>query len=178
MKIATMRGRLALAAALGLLVGVARAEVAATSSTGFTVVERRDVHATPADLGPALAAVSAWWNEAHTFSHKASNLSLATAAGSCFCERWATGSVQHAQVIYADTGVVRLLGALGPLQGLAVQGVLSFRLAEAEKPGAPNVLEITYRIGGGEAADMQRWPALVDKMMSDTADHLAKYLDR
>jgi len=37
---------------------------------------------------------------------------------------------------------------------------------------------VTYRIGGGEAADMQRLPAMVDGMMGETTDRLARYLDR
>ena len=173
--------RIALSLALCLLGAGAQAEVSQSSADGFTVTQRREVHAPPAALVAAVGRVGEWWADAHTFSEHASNLVLETKAGACFCERWADGSVQHAQVIYVAPGIVRLVGALGPLQGLAVNGVLTIAIqppAKGSAADARNLLVVTYRIGGGEAADMQRLPAMVDGMMGETTDRLARYLDR
>jgi hypothetical protein len=158
---------------------VARAEVSQASPSGFIVTERREVSAAPASLVKAMEHVADWWGDTHTYSERAANLSLEARAGGCFCERWADGSVEHARVIYAAPGIVRLSGALGPLQGLAVSGVLTFAIQAPEggaRDSSKNLLVVTYRIGGGEAADMQRLPAMVDAMMGETTDKLARYL--
>lgn len=176
------RAALLLAFALAWPGAALHAEVSQASETGFTVTERLPVRAEPSRLVDAVAHVGAWWNDEHTFSDHAANLTLEASAGACFCERWAGGSVQHAQVLYVAPGIVRLGGALGPLQGLAVNGVLTLAIQKNEPAsaaaGTPNQLVVTYRIGGGEAADMRRMPPLVDGMMGDTAARLARYLDR
>ena len=81
-----------------------------------------------------------WWDPAHTWSGSARNLKLEPKAGGCFCEKLADGgSVQHGRVIFAQPGkLLRLEGALGPLQDMAVTGVLSFNLApDGPAPGSP-----------------------------------------
>lgn len=177
----------ALPLALWLAAGSAQAEVTLQAPSGFTVTQRRATEATPAQLVDALAHVGAWWGDKHTYSQHASNLQLDAQAGGCFCERWAAGSVEHAHVVYAnrETGVVRLVGALGPLQPLAVNGVLSFSLekvdgpttgASGNKEAAKRQLVVTYRVGGADAATLAHWPAGVDHMIGETADQLARYL--
>jgi hypothetical protein len=177
--IARLASPLALAAAL--LAPAAQAEVSQSSASGFLVTQKRDVNAAPAMLVAAVSHVADWWGDAHTFSQHGANLSLEASAGGCFCERWADGSVEHARVIYTAPGIVRLSGALGPLQGLGVNGVLTFAIQKpegADKTGAKNSLVVTYRIGGGEAVDMKRLPPLVDGMIGETTDKLARYLER
>ena len=158
----------------------ARADVTLATDNGFVVTERREVRAAPDRLAAAVSHVDEWWNDEHTFSDHAANLKLEASAGACFCERWAGGSVQHAQVIYVTPELVRLVGALGPLQGLAVNGVLTFTIQKPDKAdaAAKNWLVVTYRVGGGQVEDMRRLPPMVDAMMSDTSTRLARYLDR
>ncbi len=56
------------------------------------------------------------------------------------------GFVRHAALEYADAGkVVRLSGALGPLQAMGATGMLSFDLAEA---GGGIKLVVTYTVSG------------------------------
>lgn len=163
-----------------LLCGAAAyADVTLQPPSGFTVAQRRTTDAAPAELVDALVHVGSWWGDKHTYSQHASNLRLDPQAGGCFCERWSSGSVEHARVVYADrdAGVVRLVGAMGPLQPLAINGVLTFSLEKADdKTGGKPQLVITYRVGGADAATLEHWPNGVDHMIGETADQLARYL--
>jgi hypothetical protein len=71
--------------------------------------------------------------------------------------------VQHAQVVFAQPGkVLRLEGALGPLQDMAVSGVLTFALA----PDGPGTrITMTYRVAGILTMDSAKLAPLVDQVM-------------
>jgi hypothetical protein len=166
--------RAAIAAALTTVAATAQATVTTQPPSGFTITQERQVQAQPAALLPALGAVGTWWNDRHTFSGSAANLSMDLRAGGCFCERWGDNSVQHLQVLTARPGAVRLIGAMGPLQGLAVNGVMTIELRPSD---GKNLLTVTYRIGGADAATLQQWPDKVDAMISETTDRLAHQLD-
>ncbi len=63
-------------------------------------------------------------------------------ATGCFCERFPDrqGSVEHARILYIQPPqMIRLSGALGPLQAEAVVGTLTFKLAPEGRmpPGSP-----------------------------------------
>lgn len=76
-----------------------RAEIKAASSDGFVVVYSQRINAAPATVFAALPAIDRWWSGDHTRSGNAANLSLKAEAGSCFCERWKDGNVEHGRVI-------------------------------------------------------------------------------
>ena len=67
------------------------------------------------------------------FSKSAANLTLDAKAGGCWCETLPDGgSVEHLVVVFADPGKTLVMrGALGPLQGLGVEGALSIVLKPA-----------------------------------------------
>jgi hypothetical protein len=61
-------------------------------------------------------------------------------------------------VVYADPGkLLRLTGGLGPLQNLAVTGVMTWKLTEA---GGKTTIEMSYKVGGymPGAAGIGPWP--------------------
>lgn len=167
---------LVLAALLGS--GAGGRAVAATSEvspTGFLVTHRHEVTATPHRVYEALAEIDKWWNGGHSWSGQAANLSLATQAGGCFCERWGASSVVHARVIHAVEGrMLRLEGSLGPLQALATTGVLTF--AMAPKDGG-TALVVTYRVAGHEAAGLQPLAGPVDGVIGEQVRRLVAYLE-
>jgi len=114
----------------------------------------------------ALGRIDRWWNPEHTYSGQAANLSLDLRAGGCFCERWGGGSeIEHARVLFVgkDT-VLRLEGGLGPLQDLAVQGVLTIGLKPVEG-GAE--LTWTYRVAGAPDAALDQWAQPVDGVLAE-----------
>lgn len=126
--------------------GVARAAVTDSTAAGFLVHHEAVFHAPASDVYAALVKVGSWWDGNHTWSGQAANLSLDPRAGGCFCEKLPNGSVQHMTVVYADPGKqLRLAGGLGPLQGIAASGAMTFMLKGGDD-GTRVTLD--YMIGG------------------------------
>ena len=141
-----------------------QADVKDTRENGFVIEATVMADASPAAVYRQLVRVADWWDPKHTWSGSARNLKLEAKAGGCFCEKLADGgSVQHARVIFAQPGkLLRLDGALGPLQDMAVSGVLSFNLA----PDGPGTrINMTYRVAGVLAMDSAKLAPLVDQVM-------------
>ncbi|MEQ1807814.1 MAG: SRPBCC domain-containing protein [Burkholderiaceae bacterium] len=147
-----------------LLAGLAQAETSNVSPTGFTSTLREEVKATPEDVWKAVVQLPRWWSDAHTYSGKASNLTLEPVAGGCWCERWGEGnSVQHGQVVLVQPGrVIRLNASLGPLQELAVNGVLTI-VASAQD--GKTFLRMTYRVAGNADAGLEKLAPVVDQVI-------------
>lgn len=161
-----MSGRTSVAAALlACALLPARAEVTSVSSTAFVSSFSRAVQATPAQAWEALGRLERWWNPAHSYSGQAANLRLGLRAGDCFCEQWTGGSVEHARVVLAlPPATLRLEGALGPLQELAVRGILTFTTAVTD---GQTVLRLTYRVAGAPDAGLEKLAPLVDRVIGD-----------
>jgi uncharacterized protein YndB with AHSA1/START domain len=171
-----------IALALTLLVAsvalpsLAGAEVVDAQPNGFEV-KRTVVIAAPADkVYAALSQPSQWWNKDHTWSGSAANLSLAPMAGGCFCEKLPKGgSVMHMTVVFAQPGqVLRLFGALGPVQTTGASGHLAWVLAE--KDGRTTLTQ-TYDVGGYRAGGLDKLAAPVDAVLGEQLDRLKAYAE-
>jgi hypothetical protein len=105
----------------------------------------------------------------------AKNLSLDLKAGGCFCERWESSSVEHARVVAAMPGaLLRLHGALGPLQEMAVFGSLSFAL---KADGAGTVLTMTYRVSGDSQHQLDRLESAVAGVIESQITRLERFIE-
>ncbi len=165
--------RTALAAAvcfLALSYGclTAGADVLDKSAAGFTV-QHKVVVPVAADVAWArFVDVAAWWGDDHTFSGSASNLKLDALAAGCFCEMLGGGgSVVHLRVVTAQPGeLLRLVGAMGPLQSMAVQGALSVVFKTVD---AGTEVTLTYAVGGYLPGGLEAWAPPVDGMFGGQA---------
>lgn len=159
--------------------GSANAEVKSASSDGFVIVHSRRVAATPEKVFAALPAVDRWWNSGHTWSGDAGNLSLKAEAGSCFCERWKDGEVEHGRVIMVMRDqLLRLEAALGPLQGRAVTGVLTFQLKPDESSGGKaTLLTLSYVVNGASASALDKSAPPVDGVLGEQFERLIRYIE-
>jgi hypothetical protein len=148
-----------------LLCPIASAEVLKVEGGGFVVQHRAVLAATPQRAWDRLVQVQAWWDPQHTYSGASRNLSLTLSPGGCFCERLAAGGfVKHAEVVQARTReLLRLSGALGPLQDLGAGGALTFALAPAE---AGTEVTLTYRVSGS-LPDVEKLAAIVDQVLGE-----------
>ena len=149
--------------ALGLALPT-QAEVTDAREDGFTIETTVLADASPAVVYTRLIKVAGWWDPKHTWSGSASNLRLEPKAGGCFCEKLADGgSVQHARVIFAQPGrLLRLEAGLGPMQDMAVTGILSFTL---EPDGKGTRIRMTYRVAGMLAMPSAKLAPAVDQVM-------------
>lgn len=154
----------------------AAAEVTSSSEAGFVSRNAAEVKASPLDVWKVLIAPGGWWNSKHTYSGDASNMSIDARATGCFCEKLpSAGSVEHMRVIHADAGkVLRLSGALGPLQSEAVNGVLTLTL----KPGEGGMTHIVweYVVGGYMRYKTADIAPAVDAVMAEQLGRLAAKL--
>lgn len=173
----TQRYRILRSLALSLLFALpASAEVADSADHGFTVRIERQLAAAPDVAWTKLVdEVGAWWDPDHTFSGDSANLSIDARPQGCFCEALPPdGGLSHLTVAYADPGNrLRLSGGLGPLQGLAVSGTLTFEL---EPGGEGTKLTLTYAVGGYLATGLGGWAPAVDVVLATQMDRLTRYV--
>jgi uncharacterized protein YndB with AHSA1/START domain len=173
-----MTKRTALAAAVILLTpGWTRAEILNQSASGFTVKVTLNIHAAPDDVYRRIVRnVGDWWSPAHTFSGDARDLTIDPRATGCFCEKLPNlGSVRHMEVVMAAPGErLVMIGALGPLQPLAVTGSMTIQLSLVE---GGTKLEMTYAVAGYFPAGMNTWAAPVDGILTEQFTRLKNYVE-
>jgi hypothetical protein len=165
--------------ALAAVVSIGRpaaAEVISAGQNGFEVRETVHVAATPDKAYAALLQPARWWNSEHTFSGSAANLTLDARAGGCWCETLTDrGSVEHMHVVFVAPGkVLRMRGALGPLQGLGVEGAMTLSVK-----GGANGTDITigYAVGGYVKDGFDGLSKAVDHVLGEQLERLRKLID-
>ena len=162
---------------LAVLVTVpARAAVIDSAANGFSVVEKTHISASPDKIYAALVTPARWWSSKHTFSQGAANLTLDPVAGGCWCEKLANGgTVQHLVVVQAVPAKALVMrGALGPLQGLGVEGAMTISL----KPATDGTdLSLTYNIGGYLKDGFASWAAPVDGVLGEQVTRLKAFIE-
>ena len=162
--------------------GPAQAEVLAKAENGFAIHLEADVPQPPASVWAVLMVPAKWWSGEHTFSKDAANLYLDAQAGGCFCELLPKpkdlpegqrrGSVEHLRVVYVRPhAALRMVGALGPLQGEALSGAMTITLAET-KDGTHLVLD--YRVGGYARMKLDEIAPAVDKVLAEQVARLVE----
>jgi uncharacterized protein YndB with AHSA1/START domain len=153
------------------------AAVVDSSRAGFLVRNEAVVHAPPDSVYRTLTGrIGAWWDPEHTFSGDARNLSLDATAGGCFCETLPDGGgVRHLTVVFASPGRrLRLVGALGPLQGAGVAGSLTWSLTQA--PDGTKV-ELDYSVGGNFPGGLAALAPLVDAVLGGQLSRLRHFVE-
>lgn len=164
----------------------AQAEIVQSSDTHFVSRHTVDVAAAPADVWLALIAPGEWWNDSHTWSADASNMSLIPQAGGCFCEKIPAedegetagleGSVQHMVVLQAvPRKVLRMRGGLGPLQSEPVDGVMTITLSRPEGVEGTRIVW-EYVVGGTMRYEVPQISKAVDGVVGQQALGLAEAL--
>lgn len=170
------RFRYLLLAGLALAPLPLHAEVAASSEAGFVSHNEVLVRASPADAWAMMLRPGEWWNDEHTYSGDAANMTISAKAGQCFCELVPAtgGEVEHMRVIYvAPETTLRMVGGLGPLQAEAVTAVLTMAL----KPdGEMTRISWDYVVGGYARTPMRDYAPLVDKVVGEQLLRLAARL--
>ncbi len=168
----------ALAAGLFAVCTAAPAAVKDVAANGFTIENEQTVPVDPAAVWKALVGeIDRWWPKDHTWWGAGSTLSIDPRAGGCFCEIGRDGKQQalHMTVAFVDPGkTLRLLGGLGPLQGMGLSGAMEFRLAPAPQGGTR--ITLYYRAGGYTPDDLSKFVPVIDKVQGLQLAGLADYL--
>lgn len=159
----------------------ASAEVQTAASDGFVIAYSARIGTPPAKIYAALPAIDRWWSSAHTWSGDAANLSLRAEPGSCFCERWKDGGVEHGRVIMVIRDqMLRIQTALGPLQGRAVTGVLTFQVKGDDDRGKgekSTSLMLTYVVNGSSASALDKSAPAVNEVLGEQFGRLVRFIE-
>jgi hypothetical protein len=163
--------------AFGVLVhSQAQAEIVNAGPSGFNI---RHVIEAPNVAAPvvwaALADVAKWWDPEHTYSGDARNLSLDPVPRGCFCEKLSLyAGIEHATVVYAQPAkMLRLNGALGPLQQFGINGSLTWQI-EAASGGSR--ITMTYNVGGFADRPLSDWAPIIDEVLGGQAQRLGRFV--
>jgi hypothetical protein len=172
-----MRTLVILLASVALAGAPAHAAVVDSAAGGFTVRHVVEVRGQAINAYRTLVdRVNVWWQSDHTFSGNSVNLSMDARPGGCFCELLpGRGAVQHLMVVYADAGkLLRLTGGLGPLQDLAVEGTMTWKLTESL---STTTIEMTYRVGGYAPGGLAALAPVVDMVLGTQVGRLKMLID-
>lgn len=154
----------------------ARAEVALATPGAFLSQGEAEVAASPDQAWRALTHPERWWNSTHTYSGDARRIGLDARAGGCWCERWNGQSVEHGRVVMVmereGVRTLRVLGGFGPLQGMGVNGVLTYTVAP-HASGAK--ITMSYRVTGDTGLNLDQLAPLVDGVMMEQFGRLSRY---
>jgi hypothetical protein len=179
-----MKTPLILSATLLVLASPAMAEVKTKADNGFSVFHSADVDATPDAIWKRLISPKDYWSKEHSWSGSVAGFTLDPRPGGCFCEAMqdepsgakpkTLGNVEHMRVIFAQPGkVLRMQGALGPLQSEAMLGTLTVAIAPA-KSGAGSTVSFSYVVGGYMRYKPSDIATAVDKVLGEQFTSLIK----
>ncbi len=132
---------------MAALIALPAAAEVTISEAGFAITNEAIVPAPAGDVWAALILPSTYWNPEHGYSGNAEAYPLEPVADGCFCEILADGgSVEHMRVIMVmPNRMLRLSGALGPLQSKGLASALTWEL---EHHGEGTRIIQTYMVGG------------------------------
>jgi hypothetical protein len=151
------------------------AELTHAGENGFTVKQTATTDVEAAEVYRTMTArIDEWWNPEHSWSGNAANLYLKTERGGCFCERLPDGGfAEHLRIIYLAPGSeIRFDGALGPLQAMAVQGRMIWKIKGLEKGSQ---VTFTYHVFGHPDGGLNAIAPAVDGVIGE---QLQRLIDR
>jgi uncharacterized protein YndB with AHSA1/START domain len=158
------------------LSGPLAAEVVQGGEHGYTVRHSVETEAEAAVAYRTMTAhIDQWWNPDHSWSGEAANLHMEAEQGGCFCERLPDGGfVEHLRIIYLAPGSeIRFDGALGPLQGMAAQGRMIWKIEGLETGSR---VTFTYHVFGHPEGGLGGIAPAVDGVIGEQLQRLAARL--
>jgi uncharacterized protein YndB with AHSA1/START domain len=172
-----MFNRFPLALVLAVAARGASASVVEVTASGFLVKNEVTIRASPEKVYATLMhEVGRWWNPEHTYSGDSHNLSIDERAGGCFCERLAPGgAAEHMRMVYIQPNkVVRMAGALGPLQGSGLAGSLTWKLIEVS---GITTVQLSYSVGGYMQGGFEKMAPAVDEVLNEQIQRLKVFVE-
>lgn len=151
--------------------------VVQVGSNGFQLRHEVSINAPRAKVYDALVGqVGNWWSSDHTFSKDSKNLSIDARPGGCFCEKLPNrGGVEHLRVTYvAPRELLRMSGALGPLQASGLAGSMTWNLSDN---GGSTKLEVSYSVGGFMQGGLEQMASPVDSVLGEQIGRLKLFVE-
>ena len=141
------------------------AEVISSASNGFAIRIERETDVNALTAYQQFIRIGEWWNGDHTWFGDAENLSIEARAGGCFCEKSGDKEMLHMTVSFVNPGKeIKLIGGLGPLQMMGVQGGMSWQFIDLENSESKIVQQ--YQVTGYSKEGLDKLAAIVDKVQT------------
>jgi hypothetical protein len=159
------------------LPGMAYGDVLSTSELGFTIKNTVQVSVSPEKAYRRMVdRVDRWWDGAHTFGGDAATMRMEDKVGGCFCEGLPNGGeVRHLEIIHVQPGkMLRMSGGLGPLQSVAVVGVMTWDFVATD---SGTQISLTYTVGGYTKNGLTDLATPVDHVLKGQLIRLQQYLN-
>jgi len=161
--------------AAGLAADPAHADVVTATPGAFELRASQTVPASPERAWNALVRIGDWWGNEHTYSGNGRNMRLEARPGGCWCERWRDGGIEHGRVLLVmnreGVRTLRIEAPLGPLQEMAVNGILTFTIAP-DAAGAK--IDMTYRVSGDASLALDHVGPGVNNVMMEQYGRLIR----
>jgi len=152
--------------------GFSRGEVASKSDNAFSVHHEYSVSRPAEVVYEKFIDIGSWWHPDHTWSGDAKNLSLDPTPGGLFVEQFPDGGFsEHMRVIAIQPNrMVRMTGALGPLQEFPVVGVMS--ISFQSKDEKTTSVTVDYRVSGSFPGAPDAIADAVDRVIGEQFSRL------
>ncbi len=149
-----------------IFIPATHAKLISQSATGFMVTHEVDLEIALQAAYDAFVKIGQWWNDAHSYSGAAKNISIEPKAGGCWCEALPNGgSVQHMTVVQANPGAMMVFsGGLGPLQFMGVAGSMKVTF-KAQAKGTH--VSVIYAVGGFDTGNFVEISKGVDAVLGE-----------
>lgn len=154
----------------------ARAEVKAAEAGGFHLAGTVTIAAPPSEVWATLIQPDAWWSTDHRW-FEGSRLTLDLTPGGCWCESGPDGAgAMHMRVGYVQPGqAIQLVGGLGPLQGMGLDGALRI---DVKPEGEGARLNWSYVVVGWRPEGAAGMAAPVDGVLTEQMGRLKAAAER
>lgn len=114
------------AAALALVAAPAAAEIVSRSENAFTLRYAIGAEIDPGDIPGAMEDVGQWWDDAHTYSGDAKNITVDLTPGGCWCEKLEDGTdFDHGRTVSVAPDRIVFEAPFGPLRGKTTKAELA-----------------------------------------------------
>ena len=160
-----------------LYASTANADIVSSSDQGFSLHIEFTTSLAPKQTYEEFLQIGRWWNRDHTWFGDASGLYIEPISGGCFCEKSGLKTALHMTISFVEPGKeMRMIGGLGPLQGMALNGVMKFKFEPHGHNGTKVIHE--YTVTGYSANGLQKLGEIVDAVQSLQMQGLQARLDK
>ena len=161
------------------LASAVSAKVDDAAKDGFKLTITRDTSASPDAVFKALVEdFSSWYDASHSYSGKKENLSI-DLKKHCMLEKLPDGGyVRHMEVVFYQPSkrILRMMGGLGPLQGMGVNGAMTFSVDQGDKENGSRIT-MSYVVCGYSGQQLDKLAPIVNQVLEAQLNGLKKLAD-
>ncbi len=160
---------------LGVTSTLLNAKVLDKAADGFTLEISFETKADAKTAYNQFINVGDWWNSEHTWFGDASRMYIEPSVNGCFCEIDGEKQALHMTISYVDPyKEMRMIGGLGPLQGLGLHGGMSWKFDTLDNGNTK--ITHRYQVTGYMQGGLEGLANIVDSVQAIQMKGLEKAL--